>query len=99
MGSLSIVKVHPLVHIDLQLLQAAVHLVPESSGVKLVLNRLVESLTEAIGLRALGLGSSMLDVFQIQVQRVRVVLTIAAVLTAPVSQEAQQRDALLLVPR
>jgi len=39
---------HPLVRIFLYSVQAVVYLLPESNGIKLVLYRLVEALTDAV---------------------------------------------------
>ena len=58
-----IIRSHPVVNIELQLFNARVELAPERAGVKLVLNRLMETLADAVGLRALGFGSRMIDTF------------------------------------
>lgn len=68
-----------------------VELAPESTGVKLVLDRLVEALADAVRLRMLGLGTRVLDVLQIQIQHVFVRFPITAVLAAAIGQDAQQR--------
>ncbi len=88
MSSLSIIKIEPCVEIGLQLLQTCVDLASKRAGVELVLNRLVQALADTVGLRALGFGSSVLNVLQVQVQRVLVVLAVAAVLAPAVSQDA-----------
>lgn len=56
----------------------------------------MEPLADAVGLRALGFRSRVLDVLQIQIQLVLVRLAVAAVFAALIGQDAQQRYAVLL---
>jgi len=50
----------------------------------------MKPLADAIGLWTLGLGSRVVNPFEIQVQRKLMVLAVAAVLTTPVGQYPQQ---------
>ena len=99
MRSLSIVGIDPFVHIGLQLLQTVIELAPERGGIELVLNGLMEPLADAIGLRALDLGASVINTFQVQIQRVFVVFPVAAVFAASIGQDSQQCNALALYTR
>lgn len=48
----------------------------------------MEPLANAIRLRTLGLGATVIDVFQIEIQGVFVMFPVAAILAAPVGQDA-----------
>ena len=99
-GPLLIVPVQPGVQVHLQLLQAAVQLLPEEQAVAFVLQGLVEPFADAVGLGVIGLGSGMVDVLHCQVQLVGVVLRFpplaGTALGAPVSEDALQPDALFV---
>jgi hypothetical protein len=56
----------------------------------------VEAFTDAVGLRALGLGARVIDVLDRQVEFVFVPLRIAAIFAATVGQHAQQFDVMAL---
>ena len=56
----------------------------------------METLTDAVGLRGPGPGFGMLNVIDGQVQLVIVMFHLGAVLGAPVRQDAQQGQGLLL---
>ena len=96
MGPLPVVALQPGVQVGLQLLQAPVYLLPEEQAVAFVLQGLVEPLAYAIGLRLVGLGPGVVDVFHGQVELVGMVLRLAAVFRAPVGQDALQFDPLLI---
>jgi hypothetical protein len=66
-GSLRIVLLYPLVRIFLQLLQAVVYLLPEGDAVELVQYRLVETLTDAIGLRRPSFRLGVINVLDGQI--------------------------------
>jgi hypothetical protein len=51
----------------------------------------VEALADAVGLRAFCFCPGLVNAFQVKIQRVFVLLAVAAVLAAAVSQDAQQR--------
>ena len=91
-----IVLHEPRVEIVLQFLHAQIQLLAESHPVKLVEHRAMEALADAIRLRALHLRSRVLDVLHCQVQLVRVVLGVPAILRASIGEEATQRNALLV---
>ena len=99
MRSLRVVLLNPHIQIGLQLLQRLVDFTPKCGGVKLILNGLVKPLANAVGLWMLDLGSGVLDVFQVQIQLKLVLLSIAAVLAASVSEDAQQWYILLIIKR
>lgn len=92
MRSFVIVVLNPAVQVGLQLIKGSVDLLPEGDLVKLLLDRAVEALTDAGGLRAVGLCPRMINVIDGQVQLVVVPLRPAAELGATVSQYAQQVD-------
>src|SRR5512134_1347325 len=79
--------------------QDAVQLLAEGHPVELVEHGLVEALADAIGLRTLGLGSTVVDVLDREIELVLVPLRVAAVFAAAVGQHPAQRDAVLLVKR
>ena len=80
MGSGFIIFLHPPIQIGLQLLDAFVELLAEGNAVKLVQDGLVEALTDAVGLRALGLRPTVIDILDRQVELVLVSFGVAAVL-------------------
>ena len=59
----------------------------------------MEAFTDAVGLRALGLGARVIDVLDREIQLVFVPFGIAAKLAAAVSQHAQELDVVLLEER
>lgn len=83
-----VVAIDPVVQVFLQFCDAAVDLLTEVHLVKLVQHRLVEALTDAIGLRVAHLGLGVFDLVQGQVQLVVMVLRLATVFGAPVSQDS-----------
>ena len=56
----------------------------------------MEPLTDAVGLRVVGLGPRVVNVLNGQIELVGMVLPLATVLGAPVGQNALQFDALLI---
>src|SRR5262249_9296921 len=60
------------------------HLLAEGDAVEFVEHSLVETLADAIGLRALGLGARVIDILDCEVELVLVPLWIAAILAAAV---------------
>jgi hypothetical protein len=83
----------------LQFGQAAIELFTEGDPVELVPHRLVEALADPIGLRALGLGSAVIDVLDREIQFVLVPLRVAAVFAAAIGEHPAERDAALLEER
>ncbi len=59
----------------------------------------MEALADAVGLRTLGLGAAVVDVFDREIQLVFVPLRVAAVFAAAVAQHAQELDLMLLEER
>jgi hypothetical protein len=62
MRSLSIVLDQPWVKIDLKFLYRLIDLLTQRHLIKLIQNRFMESLTDAIGLRRSDLGFSVLNI-------------------------------------
>src|SRR5262249_36534608 len=56
----------------------------------------MEAFTDAVGLRALGLGARVIDVLDREIELVLVAFGIAAELAAAISQHAQELDIVLL---
>ena len=68
MGAASVILIHILIQIDLQGLKVRIDLLPKSDPVELIEDRLMNPLTDSIGLWALGLGFRMLDVVELKIQ-------------------------------
>ncbi len=98
MCPLRIILLYPPVRIFLYLIQAAVNLLPEGNGVKLIQYRLVEALANAVGLRRPGLCFRVVDILDGQVELILVGLPVAAVFGAPVRQDTQQPDVVFVMP-
>jgi len=71
----------------------------ERDTIELVERGLVEAFTNAVRLRALGLGARVIDVLDREIELVFVPFGIAAELAAAVSQHAQELDLVLLEER
>src|SRR5215471_19722710 len=88
MWSRLIVLCNPGIKIGLQLGNGAVELLAEGNAVELVQQRLVETLANAIRLRAPRLRSRVIDVLDGQIELVLVVVRLAAELRSSVSEHA-----------
>ena len=64
MRALVVLVGDPVIQVGLQLFDAAIDLAPERDLVKLLQNRFVEALGDAVGLRVPDLGLRVLDVVQ-----------------------------------
>jgi hypothetical protein len=64
-----------------------------------MLQRFVELLADAVGLRVASLGQTMIDIVQSQVELILVVLTGPVILRAPICEHAQQRYVMLFSER
>src|SRR5438034_1086590 len=80
----------PGFQVSLQLVDRTVHLFAERDTIEFVEHGLVEAFTDAVGLRALGLGARVIDVLDREIELVLVPFGIAAILAAAVGQHAQQ---------
>src|SRR6266567_3652449 len=80
----------PGIQVSLQLVDRTVHLFAERDTIEFVEHGLVEAFTDAVGLRALGLGARVIDVLDRKIELVLVPFGIAAILAAAVGQHAQQ---------
>ena len=91
-----IVFLDPGIQIDLQLVDRTIHLLAERDTVEFVEHGLVKTLTDAVGLRALGLGARVIDVLDREIELVLVPFGIAAELTAAIGQDAEKLDIVFL---
>jgi len=64
MRPLIIIALHPGVQIGLQFFDSHIDLLSEGKRVKLILNSLLESLADAVGLGMLGLGLCVINVIE-----------------------------------
>src|SRR6266498_2457701 len=96
MRSRFIVLAQPNVKVCLQLVERVVHLLAERHSIELVERSLVEAFADAVGLRALSLGTRMIDVLDREIELVLVPFGIAAELAAAVGEHAQQLGIVLL---
>jgi hypothetical protein len=85
MGPLLIVFRHPMV---VQLADRRVDPLAKGDAVELVEHGLVVSFDDAIGLWALGVGSSVVDILDGEIELIFVTLGIAAIFRAPVGENA-----------
>jgi len=83
-----IVTSDPFIEIFLQIRDRDVELFAERHTIELVENRLVETLTDTIRLRALRLGSRMINVFHGKIELIFMMLGIAAIFSSPIGQHA-----------
>src|SRR6516165_6501007 len=86
----------PHVHISLQFVDWTIYLFAERNTIELIERGLVEAFTDAVRLRALGLGARVIDVLDRKIQLILVPFGVAAELAAAVSQHAQELDIVLL---
>src|SRR6516225_6877614 len=96
MWPLLIVLADPQIEIGLQLVERTIHLFAECDTIELVEHGLVEALTDAVGLRALGLGARVIDVLNREIELVLVSFGIAAELTPAIGQDAEKLDIVVL---
>jgi len=82
MWTLLIEVADPQIEIGLQLVDRTIHLFAERDTVELVEHGLVEAFTDAVGLRALGLGARVIDVLDRKVEFVFVSFGVAAIFAA-----------------
>ena len=90
MGADLVVLAEPFVQVGLQLGDRPVELLAKGNAVELVQHGLVEALADTIRLRALGLGPTVVDILDRQVELVLVPLGVAAVYSLPRSVNTRQ---------
>jgi hypothetical protein len=77
----------PGIEIGLQLVDAAIDLFAERDPIELIQDGAMEALTDAVGLRALGLGAAVIDVLDREVELIVMALSAAklgaAIIIAP----------------
>src|SRR5262245_35168031 len=88
MGSRLIVFDHPCVEVALQLADCLVKLLAEGDAIELVEHGLVEALANSIGLRALGLGSGVIDILYGEIEFIFMAIMGAAIFGAAICQNA-----------
>lgn len=89
---------HPEVEVGLQALDRVVELA-EGDAIEFVEHGLMETLDDAVGLRALGLGSGVVDVLDREIEFVFVSVVGSAIFGPPVGQHALEGNVVLLVER
>jgi hypothetical protein len=87
-----VVLFEPRIKISLQGVDRLIDFLAEDGAVKLVEHGRVQPLDDSVGLRRPGLGASVVDVFDVQIQLVFMMLGVAAEFRATVRQHAQQRN-------
>jgi len=80
MSTLCVVFHQPLIEVSLQRLQTAVELFAKSNLIRLLQDRLVEPLTDAVSLRRLRLGSGVINIVDRQEQLVVMAVSSTAVI-------------------
>jgi hypothetical protein len=68
MRPLLIVITNPHIEIGLRLVRCTVYLFAEHDAIKFIERGLVEAFTDAVGLRAVGLGARVIDVLDREVE-------------------------------
>ncbi len=86
-----VVLCDPRIKVGLQFGDRTVNLFPERNSIELVERALVEALDDAVGLRALGLGARVIDVFDREIEFILVPFRITAILRAAVGVAASLR--------
>lgn len=94
MSPFIIVVLKPSVQIGLQAIDIHIERFAKRHLIKLLQDGFVEALANAVGLRRPGLGFSMLDVVDRQVQLIVVALGLAAIFRTAIGEYAQQRQSL-----
>src|SRR6516162_4532242 len=94
MGALLVVFGDPRIKVGLQLVDGAIDLLAERHPVALIQDGAMKALTGSIGLRALVLNSTVIDVLDREVELIFVALG-AAKLGAAIGQQTRQPDAVL----
>src|SRR5579859_2849860 len=85
-----VILADPFIKIALQLVKGTIHLLAECDTVELIQHGPVEALTDAVSLRALGLGARVIDVLDRKIKLVFMPLGVTAIFAAAVGQYAQQ---------
>ena len=89
MRTVMIVVHDPRIEIGLQFFECRIDLLAEGHLIKLLQDGLVEALADAVGLRVIRFGLGVFNVIHRQEQFVIVLLDSAAVLGAPIREQAQ----------
>ena len=98
-----VIALDPSIYIVLQLLDRFVELLSECDWIELLKHRLVESLTDTIGLWTSRFGSCVFDLFNSKIELVLMMLWASAVLSASIGEDTKHCSAsqhcALLCPR
>ncbi|SHL87022.1 hypothetical protein SAMN05444414_1802 [Roseovarius marisflavi] len=76
MCPLFVASCQPRIQIDLQFLDRAIQFLAKDDVMELILDRPVEPLVYALGLRAVGFGSGVIHILNRQIKLIGVVLTL-----------------------
>jgi len=85
-----VVLADPGIEIGLQLIDGTIHLLAECDTIEFVQHGLVEALTDAVGLRALGPGARVIDVLDREIKLIFMPLWVAAEFASTIRQHAHQ---------
>lgn len=99
MCSFRVVQVHPRIKVCLHLFNRSVDFLSECDSIELVLHGSVESLANAVCLRAFRLDFRMVYILHGQIQFILVVLPVSAVLRPSVCEHTHQLQVMLLEER
>ncbi len=84
-----IVMRHPLVEVSLKFIQGGIDFLAEGNVIKFFFNGSVEAFADAVGLRMVGLGFAMVNIFNRQVELILVVFEQAIMFRASIGQDPQ----------
>jgi hypothetical protein len=97
--ALRVVFLKQRIEITLEFRERRIEPFPKRHAVKLIEERLVKALTNAIGWGALGLRARVIDLFDGQVKLVRMTVRLPTILRASIREDASQRDAMVVEER
>ena len=98
-GSLGVVGVHPRIEVCLQLLNRGIDFLSKCDCIELVLPGSVESLADAVCLRAFRLDFRVVYILHSQIQFIFVVFSVSAVFRSSVCEHTHQLQVMLLEER
>jgi len=94
-----VIALDPSIYIVLQLLDRFVELLSECDLIELLKHRLVESLTDTIGLWTSRFGSCVFDLFNSKLELVLMMLWASAVLSASIGEDTKHGNVLFFEER
>lgn len=93
------ISLEPFIDIGRPCLQGAIDFTSKSTGIQLVLDRLVEAFAPAVGLRRLGWRARGFHVLPLPIELILMMRPIAAILTPPIGEDCESRNPWLFEPR